>query len=99
MEFGFPENMTVDSKVGTCFMRYPENPMAERLHFAQNWEFITTDQWVLSIIKEGCNLDFIRKYVWTGIKKTVIAHKDLDIFMGEVKCLTEKNAIEKVDYP
>lgn len=33
MEFGFPENMTVDSKVGTCFMRYPENPMGGTVTF------------------------------------------------------------------
>ena len=28
-------------------------------HLAQNWEMILTDQWVLSIIKEGYKLEFI----------------------------------------
>ena len=98
--FGSPERTTVDSKVGSCLMMCTEIPVGGCLkYFLQNWKMITTDQWVLSIIEEGYKLEFLQRPAWTGIKKTIISHKNADIFLAEMNSLSEKNAIEKVFFP
>ncbi|CAC5402810.1 unnamed protein product [Mytilus coruscus] len=98
--FGSPERTTVDSKVGSSLMTCTEIPVGGRLkYFLQNWKMITTDQLVLSIIEEGYKLEFLQRPAWTGIKKTIISHKNTDIFLAEINSLLEKDAIEKMNFP
>ena len=98
VHFGSPNGMIVDSEVSLVMC--PEIPVGGRLtKFLQNWEQITTDKWVLSIIKEGYKLEFNQKPSWTGIKKTIIFQENLDIFMEEINTLLEKDVIEKVHNP
>jgi hypothetical protein len=93
--FGSPRGTTVDLEVGLIMC--PEIPVGGCLNkFLPNWEKIATDQWVLSIIKEGYKLEFFQKPSWTGIKKTIISQKNVDIFMQEINILIEKDVIEKV---
>lgn len=80
-------------------MKFPKIhiPVGGRLtHFLQEWEQITQDQWVLSIIKDGYKLEFLQKPPFQGIKKTVVSTKNLDILNLEINSLLEKGAIEKV---
>lgn len=74
--FGYPKGMIADSKV--ILLMCPEIPVGGCLSkFLQNWEMITLDQWVLSIISEGYKLEFIEKPLWTGIKKTKVSAENL----------------------
>ena len=90
--------MIADSEVSLVMC--PEIPVGGRLsHFLQNWQNITTDKWILSIIKSGYKLEFFQKPYWTGIKKTIVAPENLDTFETEINTLVEKNVIEKVEFP
>ena len=76
---------------------FPEIPVGGRLKFfAKNWQLITQDNWVLSIIKEGYKLEFLQKPPFLGVKKTVIPHAQKHCLLKEVNDLLEKNAIEHV---
>ena len=75
----------------------PEIPVGGRLRFfLGHWEKITDDQWVLSVIKEGYKIEFNQIPPKTGIKKTNVPAKNLDILNMEVKSLIEKGAVEHV---
>lgn len=75
----------------------PEIPVGGRLRFfLSHWEKITDDQWVLSVIKEGYKIEFNQIPPKTGIKKTNVPAKNLDILNMEVKSLIEKGAVEHV---
>ena len=53
--------------------RCPEIPVGGRLsHFLTDWESITSDRWVLELIREGYKLEFIQKTPFRGIKETVV---------------------------
>ena len=78
-------------------MLLPEIPVGGRLvYFQTMWEKITTDKWVISIVKEGYKLEFVKKPPFLGIKETKMNIKDMDILNTEIKNLLEKNAIETV---
>lgn len=78
-------------------MKCPKIPVAGRLtYFLNEWEKITNDQWVLSIIKEGYKLEFLQKPKFQGIRETKVNLKDLDIITEEINSLLKKGAIEKV---
>ena len=78
-------------------MKFPEIPVGGRLtHFLPEWEKITQENWVLSIIKEGYKLEFIQKPPFQGIKSTLVNTKNLVLLKAEVNTLLEKNAIEIV---
>ncbi|VDI39259.1 Hypothetical predicted protein [Mytilus galloprovincialis] len=88
---------TLDDKVRKVKFPKIHIPVGGRLtHFLQEWEQITQDQWVLSIIKDGYKLEFLQKPPFQGIKKTVVSTKNLDILNLEINSLLEKGAIEKV---
>ena len=85
-----------DYKVSNI-MKFPEIPVGGRLtHFLPEWEKITQENWVLSIIKEGYKLEFIQKPPFQGIKSTLVNTKNLVLLKAEVNTLLEKNAIEIV---
>ena len=78
-------------------MLFSKIPVGGRLsHFLPEWEKITTDKWILSIIKEGYQLEFIQKPPFLGIKQTLVNAKNLEILDLEIKSLLEENAIEQV---
>lgn len=60
------------------------------------WERITSDQWVLSVIKEGYKLEFLQKPQFGGIRNTNVPQKDVDLISKEISDLLEKDAIERV---
>lgn len=65
--------------------------------FQKNWEKITSDQWVLSTIKEGYKLEFLQIPQDTGIRPTVVPVRDQGLILQEINSLILKDAIEKVD--
>lgn len=76
---------------------YPEIPVGGRLKFFyQNWQNITDDKWVLSVIKEGFKFNFIKKPPHSGIKVTSVSAAKQSILEQEVAELLKKNAIEIV---
>lgn len=74
-----------------------EIPVGGRLRFfIRHWEKITNDQWVLSILKNGYKLEFLKIPLFQGIRKTKISPENVDILKNEVDTLLQKDAIEKV---
>ena len=77
--------------------RCPEIPVGGRLtHFLTEWESITSDKWVLDLIREGYKLEFIRKPSFRGIKEAVVPSCQTMILEKEIENLLSKNAIERV---
>ena len=75
----------------------PEIPVGGRLsHFLHAWEKITTDKWVLDVVKHGYKLEFIQKPPFLGIKPTNVALESQAIIKQEIDSLLNKNAIEIV---
>ena len=75
----------------------PEIPVGGRLSFyLENWKKITTDQWVLDIIKNGYKLEFLKIPPFLGIKPTIVSSQKEDLIAKEVETLLKKNAIEIV---
>jgi len=75
-------------------MLFPKIPIGSRLsHFLKEWEQITQDQWILSIIREGYKLEFLQKPPFLGIKETVVSAKNINIINLEINTLLEKGAI------
>lgn len=78
-------------------MKLPNIPVGGRLtYFLKEWEQITQDQWVLSVIKEGYKLEFNQIPPFLGVKETHVNAKNLNILQKEINSLLEKNAIEIV---
>ena len=87
----------VNNDQSGLLMLRPEIPVGDRLtHFQKNWQLITTDKWVLSIIKEGYKLEFIKKPIFQGIKQTHVSIENEHIMQEEIDSLMQKNAIEIV---
>ena len=63
--------------------------------FYENWKKITTDQWVLDIIKDEYKLKFLKIPPFLGIKHTVVSSLKEDLILKEI-VLLQKNAIEYV---
>ena len=78
--------------------RCPEIPGGGRLthFFLTEWESITSDKWVLDLIREGYKLEFIRKPSFPGIKETVVPSCQTMLLEKEIENLLSKNAIERV---
>ena len=75
-------------------MLFPKIPIGSRLsHFLKEWEQITQDRWILSIIREGYKLEFLQKPPFLGIKETVVSAKNINIINLEINSLLEKGAI------
>jgi len=89
-----------DYKVGQnaeIICQNPEIPVGGRLmFFHQNWQKITSDQWVLSTIKECYKLEFLEKPKFTGVRPTVVQSKDQELILKEIEILLQKDAIVKV---
>lgn len=74
-----------------------EIPVGGRLkYFVHQWEAITNDQWVLSVLKQGYKLEFQQIPPSTGIRQTHANVKHTHILMQEVEKLLQKRAIEPV---
>jgi hypothetical protein len=69
--FGSPKRTTVDWNLKvSLYLNQAEIPIGGRLRFfLENWNKITDDQWVLSIILEGYKLEFIQKPPQSKIRK------------------------------
>ena len=65
-------------------------------HFLTEWESITSDKWVLSLIREGYKLEFIQKPPFRGIKETMVPICQAMSIEKEIENLLFKNAIERV---
>ena len=77
--------------------KFPEIPVGGRLRFfVKEWEKITEDQWVLSVLREGLKMDFIQKPPFMGVKETHVTAQNLNILQLEVDKLLQKGAIENV---
>lgn len=75
----------------------PQIPVGGRLkHFVQNWEQITDENWVLSILRTGLKIDFMEEPVFSGIKETRVPKHQMSLILSEVESLLEKGAIEKI---
>ena len=75
-------------------MLFPKIPIGGRLsHFLKEWEQITQDQCILSIIREGYKLEFLQKPPFLGINETVVSAKNINIINLEINTLLEKGAI------
>ena len=96
--FRSPKRTTVDWNLKVSLhQNQAEIQVGGRLKFfLENWSKITDDQWVLSIIQEGCKLEFIKKPPQSGIRKTLVSLKDTKILRQEVNILLEKDATEPV---
>jgi hypothetical protein len=96
--FGSPKRTTVDWNLKvSLYQNQAEIPVGGRPRFfLENWNKITDDQWVLSIIQEGYKLEFIEKPPQSRIRKTLVSLKDTQILLQEVNILLEKDAIEPV---
>lgn len=74
-----------------------EIPVGGRLkHFVDQWEMITNDQWVLSVLKQGYKLEFQQIPPFTGIRQTHANARNTCILWEEVGKLLQKRAIEPV---
>ena len=74
-----------------------EIPAGGRLsYFIDQWEKITDDQWVLSILKSGHLLEFRKVPKFYGIKETTCSGQDVPIYQNEISNLLEKQVIEPV---
>ena len=74
-----------------------EIPVGGRLsYFIDQWEKITDDQWVLSILKSGYLLEFRKVPKFYGIKETTCSGQDVPIYQNEISNLLEKQVIEPV---
>jgi hypothetical protein len=91
-------NRTVDSPIQVRnYQLKPEIPVGGRLNFFQkNWEKITDDQWIISIMKEGYKLEFLKKPLGSGIKETSVSSKNIDILQEEIYILIQKDVIEPI---
>ena len=81
----------------TVLAKLPQIPVGGRLTlFLDNWKKITSDQWVLSVIKEGYKLEFLSIPLPTGIRPTVVPVLDQELISQEIDSLLQKDCIEKV---
>ena len=89
------ESQLLKDNVSTV-ARCPEIPVEGRLsHFLTEWENITSDKWVLELIREGYKLEFMRKPPFRGIKETVVSVCQTVSIAKEIDSLLNKNAIER----
>jgi hypothetical protein len=80
----------------SLYQNQAEIPVGGRLRFfLENWNKITDDQWVLSIIQEGYKLEFIEKPPQSKIRKTLVSLKDTKILLQEVNILLEPLELSK----
>lgn len=71
-----------------------EIPVGGRLQFfLQKLGKITQDKWVLSVMREGYQLDFLEKFPFIGVKETKVSAKNLSIYQKEIDSLLEKGVI------
>lgn len=84
-------------KHDSVLCKFPEIPVGGRLkYFVQEWEKITQDQWVLSVIRDGLKFEFTAKPPYTGIRHTNVNVQNAAILQSEVEKLLQKGAIEPV---
>jgi ribonuclease HI len=92
-----PQTEKIDYKVSNLTLLRPQIPVGGRLrYFLTNWKKITTDQWVLSLIKEGYKMEFQNIPPFSGIKTTSIPQGKKSVILLEINSLLSKNAIEIV---
>ena len=76
---------------------FPQIPVGGRLkYFVHEWEKITQDQWILSVLREGLKLDFMTKPPFSGVRHTNVNAQNTAILQSEVEKLLQKGAIEPV---
>ena len=74
----------------------PELPQAGRLtHFLPFWEMITTDPWVLNVIRQGYSLELLRIPRFNGIHRTPVRDGG-SALSDEVVDLCEKSAVRPI---
>ena len=64
--------------------------------FLSEWQNITTDKWILSVLAEGLKLEFVKPPPNTGVIQTCVNAKHLDILVEETEKLLKKHAVEFV---
>ena len=82
----------------TILAKLPQIPVGGRLTlFLDNWKKITSDQWVLSVIKEGYKLEFLSIPLPRRVRPTVIPVLDQELISQEIDSLLQKDCMEKVN--
>ena len=75
----------------------PDLPLGGRLtRFVDFWSKITSDQWVLSVIRNGYKLDLAQRPLRSGTRQTVLRNRGESGLADEVKELCHKSAVEPV---
>ena len=70
---------------------------ARLLHFAKEWEKITQDQWILSLVREGYMIPFVQKPPLTSSPiQLTSGHPCLP---EVIQALIDKGAVERVLQP
>ena len=91
-------DLKVSQNQSQTYALLPQIPVGGRLRlFLDNWQKITSDQWVISTIKDGYKLEFLNIPAFSGIRPTVVPLKDQTHISQEIDTLLQKDAIEKVD--
>lgn len=87
----------IESDSVRVLLKFPEIPVGGRLKFFhKNWEKITQDKWVLSVIQYGYKLEFNKIPPFNGIKETQANAKNQEIISEEVNSLLRKRVIVPV---
>ena len=82
----------------TILAKLPQIAVGGRLTlFLDNLKKITSDQWVLSVIKEGYKLQFLSIPLPTGVRPTVVPVLDQELISQEIDSLLQKDCTEKVN--
>jgi len=66
------------------------------MHFLPYWQSITSDAWVLDIIRRGYSIELIEQPPWSGIRPTKPPSAAIDTLTEEVDGLLRKGAVVPV---
>ena len=94
LEGPWPDLLQIQQRDTYCLK--PQVPVGGRLSlFLPFWQSITTDQWVLQVVKHGYRLEFESPPVSTGRRKTVLQLGEYDM-SGEVSGLYDNCSVRYV---
>ena len=93
MQAAFPTAAQLD---GAVYCLRPQLPLGGRLSaFLPFWEEITSDQWVLSVIRNGYSLELITCPPRTGVRLTILRDGG-SVLLDEVAELCAKSAVQEL---
>ena len=76
---------------------FPQIPVGGQLkYFVHQWEKITQDQWILSVLREGLMSDFMTNPPFSVVRHTNVNAQNAAILQSEVGKVLQKVRIEPV---